>query len=450
MLNITTGSHRTCDGLSRRDVLRAGSLAFGGLTLAEAFRGQAAFAKQLANSKQAGRSTPKPADMNVILFWQGGGPSHIDMWDLKPQAPAEFRGTFNPIASNVPGLDVCEHMPRIAKICDKLCVLRSVTHGDSGHESATHTLLTGYKPTNDIPSNEVPSYGSIVAHEMGPKQPGFPAYVAVPRAPKSSAAAYLGVAYNPFEVLGDPSQANFNVRDLKLPGQIDARRLDSRRALLSKVDSVRRDIDRAGLVKGLDQFSEQAFDLVTSTKVRDGFDLSQEDEKLRDRYGRHTWGQSTLLARRMIERGVRFTTIDMGGWDTHANNFEGLKDKLPRFDQCFSTLIEDLSDRGLLETTIVLVWGEFGRTPRINSGAGRDHWSNVASVVMAGGGLQQGVVLGSSDARAEFPASQPVSPQDVLATMYSRLGIDRSKSFVNEANRPVEILNYGEPISAIM
>jgi hypothetical protein len=447
MLNISTGTHRTCDGVTRRDILRAGTLSLGGLTLADAFRGQARAAEAISGKTGGGKSN----DLNVILFWQGGGPSHIDMWDLKPQAAAEFRGTFNPIQSNLPGLDICEHMPRIAAVCDKLCVIRSGTHPDAGHESASHTLLTGYKPTNDIPANEVPSYGSIVAHEKGARAAGFPAYVAVPRAPKSSAAAYLGVAYNPFEVLGDPADKNFNVRDLKLPGQVDEKRLAGRRSLLAKVDTVRRDIDRKGLVVGLDQFSEQAFDLVTSAPVRDAFDIAKEDDKLRDRYGRHTWGQSTLLARRLVERGVRFATIDIGGWDTHANNFESLKnDKLPKFDECFSALITDLDQRGMLDTTMVLVWGEFGRTPRINSGAGRDHWPNAFSVVMAGGGLKRGLVLGSSDPRAEYPIDRPVSPQDVLATMYSRLGIDRTKSFVNDAQRPVEILNYGSPIAELV
>ena len=390
-------------------------------------------------------------DLSVILFWQTGGPSQLDMWDMKPDAPSEFRGSFNPINTNLNGLQICELMPRIAKVCDKLTLLRSVTHGDSGHESASHTLLTGYKPTNDIPANEAPAYGSIIAKEMGPRVDGFPAYVTVPKAPKSSAAAYLGVAYNPFETQGDPSDANFSVQNLKVPGGLAIDRLENRRALLQHFDTLRRDIDSSGLIGGMDTFAQQAYEIVTSPKVQSAFDLSKEDDKTRDLYGRTKFGQSTLLARRLIESGVRFVTVNVNTWDTHVNNFESLKNKLlPDYDQGFAALIEDLAQRGQLDNTLVMSWGEFGRTPRINKDAGRDHWPNVFSVAMAGGGLKRGFVLGESDARAEFPKERPVSPQDVLATMYHQLGIDQTKSYINEADRPVQILNYGDPIKEII
>jgi uncharacterized protein (DUF1501 family) len=227
-------------------------------------------------------------------------------------------------------------------------------------------------------------------------------------------------------------------------------RLENRRKLLQHFDTLRRDADATGVVEGMDAFSQQAFELVTSPRVQDAFDLSKEDEKLRDQYGRHGWGQSALLSRRLVEAGVRFVTLDMGGWDTHSNNFEELKKKLPTFDQSYSALIEDLDRRGTLDRTLVLLWGEFGRTPRINPTAGRDHWSNVFSVVLAGGGLKKGIVLGESDARAEFPKERPVTPQDVLATMYHKLGISREKAYNNEADRPVEILNTGTPIPEIL
>ncbi|HYG76255.1 MAG TPA: DUF1501 domain-containing protein [Planctomycetota bacterium] len=441
VIDVNQGSYCSCDGVSRRNFLKAGALAFGGLTLADMFRHQ-------AKAAEGGASIDK--DMSVILIWQGGGPSHLDMWDLKPQAPSEFRGTFNPIKTNLPGYQVCEHMPKIAQVCDKLTIIRSCTHPDSGHESASHMLLTGYKPTNDIPANEVPSYGSIVSKELGPKQPGFPAYVSVPTAPRSSAAAYLGVAYNPFETHGDPNNKDFRVRNLKAASGISMERLENRRALLKQFDKLRRDADSSGVIEGMDAFSEQAFELVTSPKVQEAFDLSKEKDELRDKYGRTTWGQSVLLSRRLVESGVRFVTMNMGGWDTHNNNFEDLKRKLPNFDQSFSALIQDLHDRGRLDKTMVLVWGEFGRTPRINATAGRDHWSNVFTVVMAGGGLKKGVVLGQSDARAEFPKERPVSPQDVLATMYHKLGINREKTYNNEADRPMEILNLGAPIPEII
>ncbi len=441
-LKIDNGQYNCCDGVSRRGFLGAGALAFGGMTLGSLLQ------KQAQAAEGDGKAPSK--DMSVILLWQGGGPSHLDMWDLKPNAPSEFRGTFNPIKTCMPGYQVCEHMPRSAKIVDKLAIIRSTTHPDSGHESASHMLLTGYKPSNDIPAQEVPSYGSIVGKEMGPKLAGFPAYVAVPRAPRSASAAYIGVQYNPFETQGDPNQKGFKVRNLSMSGGVTVDRMQSRRELMKKFDTMRRDADASGMVSGMDKFSQQAFELMTSPKVQEAFDLEKESEQLRDSYGRHTWGQSVLLSRRLIESGVRFVTMDMGGWDTHANNFEELKKKLPIFDNAFAALIEDLDKRGRLDTTMVLVWGEFGRTPRINSGAGRDHWSNVFTTVMAGGGLKKGVVLGSSDARAEFPKERPVSPQDVLATMYHKLGIDRTKAYNNEADRPVEILNYGAPIPEII
>jgi hypothetical protein len=440
ILDVQSGNYRCCDGVSRRNFLRTGALTFGGLSLSGLLRRQA----------MAAETGEAIKDMNVILFWQGGGPSQLDMWDLKPDAPSEFRGTFSPISSRLDGLQVSEHMPRIAKICDKITLIRSATHGDSGHESASHTLLTGYKPTNDIPANEAPSYGSIVAKEMGPRVEGFPAYVTVSTAPKSSAAAYLGVAYNPFETQGDPNSTNFSVQDLKVPGGLTLERLENRRALLQHFDTLRRDIDSSGLISGMDTFGQQAYNIVTSPQVQSAFDISKEDDKIRDMYGRTSWGQNTLLARRLIEAGVRFVTVNVGGWDTHANNFENLKKKLPDYDQAFAGLIEDLAQRGQLDRTLVLSWGEFGRTPRINKDAGRDHWPNVFSVAMAGGGLKKGFVLGESDARAEFPKEHPVSPQDILATMYHQLGIDQTKNYVNDADRPVPILNYGEPIKEII
>ncbi len=438
MLNFESGSYATCDGLSRRSFLRAGALAFGGMALPELLR------------REAMAGTDARKDMSVILIWQGGGPSHLDMWDLKPEAPAEYRGEFGTIPTSVKGYEVSEHMPEIAKICDKLSIIRSCTHPNSGHEAASHFLLTGYLPTNDIPSNEVPSYGSIVSHELGSKVKGVPAYVTIPRAPRSSAAAYLGVGYNPFETHGDPNQQNFSVRNLTLPGGVDMKRLENRKAMLKRFDTLQRQADASGQIDGMDSFYVQAFDMLTSPAVKEAFDINAEPDALRDRYGRHTWGQRCLLARRLVEAGSRFVTVDMGGWDTHTNNFEDLKKhKLPQFDRAFAALVEDLRQRGRLDNTMVIVWGEFGRTPRINTTAGRDHWSNVFSVVMAGGGLKP-TVLGQSDAKAEQPLERPISPQDILATMYHKLGIDRTKSFENEAARPVEILNYGEPIRELV
>jgi hypothetical protein len=440
MLSVLGDRYAKCDGTSRRGFLRAGVLGLTGLTMADVLRSRAA---QAASGKPV-------KDTSVILIWKGGGPSHLDTWDLKPAAPAEFRGDFQPIASSVPGIDVCELLPQSAAQMDKFAIVRSVTHPDAGHESASHYLLTGYKPTNDIPSNEMPSYGSVTAKERGPRRPGLPAYVALPQAPRSSAAAYLGVAYNPFSVGADPSQNNFSVRNLTLPNGLSLSRLDSRRALLKSIDTLRRESDQSGLMEGLDAFTQKAFEMVTSPAAQRAFALDREDAELRDRYGRNKMGQSLLLARRLVEAGVTFVTVDAGGWDTHANNFESLRKKLPEFDQGWGTLMADMAARGLLENTLVLVWGEFGRTPRINTNAGRDHWPGAMSVVLAGGGLQMGQAIGQSDAKAEYPKERPLVPEDILSTMYHVLGIDQEKEYYNDAERPIKILGTGSPIKELV
>jgi hypothetical protein len=440
MLSVLGDRYAKCDGTSRRGFLQAGVLGLTGLTLADVLRSRAARA-----------ASGKPVkDTSVILIWKGGGPSHLDTWDLKPAAPAEFRGDFQPIASSVPGIDVCELLPQSAAQMDKFAIVRSVTHPDAGHESASHYLLTGYKPTNDIPSNEMPSYGSVTAKERGPRRPGLPAYVALPQAPRSSAAAYLGVAYNPFSVGADPSQNNFSVRNLTLPNGLSLSRLESRRALLKNIDTLRRESDQSGLMEGLDAFTQKAFEMVTSPAAQRAFALDREDADLRDRYGRNKLGQSLLLARRLVEAGVTFVTVDAGGWDTHANNFESLRKKLPEFDQGWGTLMADMAARGLLDNTLVLVWGEFGRTPRINTNAGRDHWPGAMSVVLAGGGLQMGQAIGQSDAKAEYPKERPLTPEDILSTMYHVLGIDQEKEYYNDAERPIKILGTGSPIKELV
>jgi hypothetical protein len=441
VLKLFGNRYSSCDGLSRRSFVQAGVCGLTGLTLADALQARAA-------QQAAGRATK---DTSVILIWKGGGPSHLDMWDLKPKAPAEFRGDFMPIQTNVPGIDIGQHLPLSAQVMDKYSIVRSVTHPDAGHESASHYLLTGYRPTNDIPSNEVPSYGSITAKQRGPRRPGLPAYVAVPEAPKSTAAAYLGVAYNPFSIGSDPNKDDFSVRNLKLPNGISLGRLENRKGLLGIVDTLRRESDQSGLMDGLDSFTQKAFEMVTSPAALKAFDIRQEDEKLREDYGRNGLGQSMLLARRMVEAGVTFVTVNAGGWDTHANNFESLKkNKLPDFDRAWSALTRDLSARGMYENTLVLVWGEFGRTPRINKDAGRDHWPGAMSVVFAGGGLKMGQAIGETDAKAEYPINRPISPEDVLSTMYHVLGVDQKVEYENEAQRPVKVLNSGTPIRELI
>ncbi len=437
MLNVTGPSYRCCDGVSRRSFLKVGFLGLAGLTLADHLR-----------LKAEGKATK---DTAVILLWLGGGPSHLDMYDLKPEAPVEFRGEFKSIPTNVAGIRIGEHLPRQAKHMDKMAVVRSVTHTNAGHGMGTHWMLTGYVPTIEINDNLNPSCGSVVAKMRGANAPRLPAYVCLPSPPPSANAAYLGASYNPFNPGSDPNSPNFEVRDLRLTPRVNLDRFKDRKQLLRGLDNLRRDVDIQGAAAGLDKFYRDAFEIVTSADCRRAFDIHREDPRLRDRYGRNSWGQSALLARRLVEAGVTYVTINMGGWDTHANNFQALKtNNLPKYDQALAALLQDLSDRGLTRRVLVISYGEFGRTPRINPQAGRDHWPGAMSVVFAGGGLKMGQVIGSTDPKAEYPKTRAAGPQDVLATMYHVLGIDYRHEFRDAAQRPIAILNEGNPIEELI
>ncbi|HJT79451.1 MAG TPA: DUF1501 domain-containing protein [Gemmataceae bacterium] len=441
MLEVNGPAYRCCDGVTRRSFLRVGFLGLAGLTLADHLRLRAAAA-------DAGRPT---RDTAVILLWLGGGPSHLDTYDLKPEAPVEFRGEFKPIPTNVPGIRVGEHLPLQARHMDKMAVVRSAFHTNAGHGMGTHWMMTGYVPTIEINDNLNPSCGSVVAKMRGANAPRLPAYVCLPNPPPSANAAYLGVAYNPFAPGDDPNNPGFRVRDLQLPPRIDLGRFKNRRELLAGLDNLRRDVDTQGTAEGYDRFYRDAFDIVTSADCRRAFEVQQEDPKMRDRYGRDSWGQSTLLARRLVEAGVTYVTVNMGGWDTHSNNFNELKTRLlPRYDRALAALLEDLHDRGLSQRVLVMTYGEFGRTPRINPQAGRDHWPGAMSVVFAGGGLKMGQVVGSTDPKAEAPKTRAVGPQDLLATMYHVLGIDYRHEFYDAARRPIAILNEGQPIEELI
>jgi hypothetical protein len=441
MLEVRGPAYRSCDGVTRRTFLRAGFLGLAGLTLADHLRLK-------AQAQAAGRPTP---DTAVILLWLGGGPSHIDMYDLKPAAPAEFRGEFRPIPTSVPGVQVGEHLPRQARLMHRVSVVRSVTHTNAGHGMGTHWMMTGYVPTIEINDNLNPSAGSVVARLRGAGAPRMPAYVCLPSPPPSANAAYLGVAYNPFSPGDDPNNPGFQVRDLRLVPQVDAGRFHNRQELLRGLDTLRRDVDTQGTAEGYDRFYRDAFEIVTGPRCRSAFDIHREDPRLRDRYGRDSWGQSALLARRLVEAGVTFVTVNMGGWDTHNNNFQSLRiSNLPRYDRALAALLEDLGERGLDRRVLVVAYGEFGRTPRINNTAGRDHWPGAASVVFAGGGLRMGQVVGATDARAEYPSARAVGPQDVLATMYHVLGVDYRHEFHDAAQRPIPVLNEGRPIAELV
>lgn len=440
MLDFIGGGQRTCDGVNRRTFLKVGSLTLGGLSLPWLLR------------QRAQAATGEKSRKSVILVWLAGGPSHIDMYDLKPNAPVEFRGEFKPIATNVPGIQISEHLPLQARIMDKLAIVRSAHHTNAGHGMGAQWMLTGYQPTIEVNDNIFPATGSVVAKMRGPNAPGLPAYVNLPRVLSLGKAAYLGASYNPFAPDNDPNSNNFQVRNLKLPGAIDASRLGRRRELLGELDKIRRDIDTRGDLEGLDTFYREGLEMVTSTKAQEAFDIQREPLPLREQYGRHDLGQCCLLARRLVEAGVTFVTIQAGGgWDTHNDNFKELKNKLlPKYDQAVKALVSDLHDRGMQDDVLVMSMGEFGRTPRVNGTAGRDHWPGAMSILYAGGGLKMGQVIGTTNATAEYPTSKPATPGCVLSTMYHTLGIDTKHAFYDQAQRPLPILNEGEPIEDLV
>src|SRR5262245_19892616 len=439
MLEFIGRADRSCDGISRRMFLHVGGLAIGGLTLPHLLRARAAHPSG-SNRK------------SVILLWLAGGPSHIDMYDLKRNAPDEVRGEFKPIDTNVPGIRIGEHLPHQAKIMDKLSIVRSAYHTNAGHGMGSQWMQTGYQATIEVNDNIYPSTGSVVSKLKGPNEPGLPAYVNLPRKVSFGNAAYLGASYNPFAPDANPNDANFQVRNLKLPGRVSAERLENRKKLVSDIDTIRRDIDLKGDIGGLDTFYRDALEMVTNTKAMNAFDVNKEPVKLRDCYGRNDLGQSCLLARRLVEAGVTFVTVQAGGgWDTHNNNFTELKRRLlPQYDAAVAALVEDLHDRGLADDVLVMSFGEFGRTPKINKDAGRDHWPGAMSILYAGGGLKMGQMIGTTDSTASYPASKPYTPGCVLSTMYHVVGIDHTHVEYDDAKRPLPVLSEGDPIKELV
>jgi hypothetical protein len=448
MLRLTANDrHRYCDGLSRRSFLQAGVLGLTGLALPDLLRHKAVAAEK-------GKTT---RDTAVILIWLDGGPTHMETYDLKPDAPAEYRGPMKGIKTNVTGINICDLLPHQAKVMDRLAIVRSLNHSTGDHFEGAHWMLTGYRGSNAGRLDPMfPSAGSITAKVRGANRAGLPAYVAVPIAasvglvPGYNSAAYLGSSYNPFQTGGDPNNPNFSVQNLMLPGGTTLAQLEDRRKLLSSFDTLRRDIDRSGTLATLDKFQREAYELISGPLARQAFDINREDPRLRDRYGRHNWGQSTLLARRLVEAGVTFVTVHMGGWDDHAQIEQAMKSKLPILDRALAGLVEDLSNRGLYEKVAVCVCGEFGRTPRVNPQAGRDHWGQSGFALLGGGGLKTGLAVGSTTAKGEYPKDRPVGPDDLVATLYHVLGIDTSRTFADKTGRPHPILNSGKPIEELV
>ncbi|MFM7128862.1 MAG: DUF1501 domain-containing protein [bacterium] len=441
---------RDCDGRTRRSFLRTDMI--GGLSLPGFLRLRAS----------AAAIEPVASNQSVVLFWCSGGPGHMETYDPKPDAPDGFRGPFGAILTALPGVHFGELMPHQARIADKFSVVRTVNHGSGDHTKGNHWMLTGFEgPAFNAPDNTVqkrPAMGSVVARLRSNRTPGLPPYIAVPNLRGGTDnlfhyATYLGGSANPFVVDSDPNEANYRVRNLALPGDLSLGRLSDRRRVLGMVDQSRRWGEMH--LENMDTYQQKAFDMLTGRKVVEAFDISREAPATRERYGRHTFGQSALLARRMVEAGTPFVTVNCVPWDHHGTppqmkTEEGARKLIPPLDRAVSALIEDLIQRGLFETTLVVVMGEFGRTPRMNKDAGRDHWGNTFSVAFSSGGLKMGQMIGKSSARGEYVLDRPVSPQDVAATVYQFLGIDsRSITFEDWTGRPTYVIEKGDPIAEL-
>jgi uncharacterized protein (DUF1501 family) len=437
-----------CDGIQRRDFLRVGAASVFGTSFASAL------ALSEAQAAQPGKGSK---DVALIILFLKGGMSTIDTFDLKPDAPAEFRGEFRPINTVAPGLQISEHLPRLAGQMDKASLVRSFGHGNSDHGAADHYLLTGYRagpgftPTV-TPNNQRPSHGAIMARKLGPRG-SVPPYVCLPQMHPSAGSAYLGPASAPFTIEADPAALDFSVPDILPPLSLDPSRLDRRQRLLSQVDRFQKSVEAQANASAhsVSMFKQKAFEMMVSPEAKRAFDIQAEPAAMRDAYGRHTLGQSCLMARRLVEAGVRCVTLEHTNWDTHDNCFAILKNELlPALDSGLSMLLSDLADRGMLDRTLVLAMGEFGRTPRINKNAGRDHWGPGFTVLLGGGGLKGGVAVGKSDARAEKPADNPYGPEDLAATIYRQLGINVDEEFITPEGRPVKIVNQGRVIRELV
>ena len=469
-------SAASCRGpVARRTILEAGLVSAAGLSLADLLRLRAA----------AAAGTPDPAmpdDTAVIFIWLPGGFPHLETYDMKPAAPSEYRGEFKPIRTNVPGIEVTELFPLHARCADRYSLIRSIAHDFADHGGGHKRLMTGRVPKTPVGTvNDAPASPSIVAKMREDRSQGLPHNILLPDQGRQGVdvfafgSAYLGPAYTPFVVPGDPSSPQFTVPNLSLSAEMAAR-LDDRRRLLAGVDTLRRDIDRTGSMVALDRFTEKACGLLTSEAARNAFDLSREDDATRERYGHHSWGQRTLMARRLVEAGASFVSVVLENptpgkplpfgttynWDCHAVNchiFTDTRFRAPFYDQTLTALIEDVHRRGLDKRVLIVATGEFGHTPRINyqvgtatgvKQPGRDHWPQAMSVLVSGGGLRMGQVVGSTNAKGEMPKDRPLTPNDLWATIYRHLGIDWNHSFIDHSGRPMPILPFGEPIRELV
>ncbi len=442
-----------CEGFYRRDFLKIGAAGLMGLTLPQLLRLEATASRNDEPAKK------RKAEA-VILLWLGGGPASIDMWDLKPDAPEGIRGEFKPIDTKAKGVQISEHLPKMAQVMDKATVVRSLFHTIPSHGPATTFMTTGNKPT---PALQYPALGSLTT-KLLPGEVGVPPFVSFGemRSATGGVAGYLGTAFNPFIVegaaggkggnAGKGGNGTYSVRGIQLPNGFTLDELENREKLLKDFDATFKQLDKsADVVDGYDTFHKQALEILRSDKTKKAFDLAQEKPELRAQYGENGFGQGALAARRLVEAGVRFVTISLGGWDTHGQNFQALKTRqLPSLDQTLATLIQDLSDRGMLDKTIVYCVGEFGRTPKINKNAGRDHWARSMAVVLAGGGFKGGYAHGTTDAQGMDAANEPCTPDDVSATIFQNLGLDPHQELTTSSGRPIQLFREGKVVEKLL
>lgn len=472
---------KVCPGpVHRREFLAAGMLGLGGLTMADLLRIKAA---QAAPSGTQGTAADDRQDTSVIFVWLPGGPPHMDMYDLKPNAPSDYRGIYQPIRTNVSGMDISENMPLHAKIADKYNIIRSVSHAFADHGGGHKRLMTGRVPLTPVDTvNHHPATGSVVAKCREGREIGLPNYISMNDPGRggvdvfAQGSAYLGSAYNPFMIEGDPTSPKFTVPNIGAEEAILSR-VSNRVELLGALDRIERRMDASKMMDAMDRFQQRAVGMLTSAKAKEAFDLTRESDATRDRYGRHAWGQRALMARRLVEAGVSFVTLIMENpyqsgiehlkqgvynWDSHAVNchiWDDMRVRMPIYDQAVTALIEDVYQRGLDRKTLILVTGEFGRTPRIENSVGtqtgviqpgRDHWPQAMSFIMSGGGMRTGQVIGATNSKGEHPVDRQLTPNDLWATVYRHLGIDYTQAFPDHRGRPMPILDVGEPITELL
>lgn len=428
---------------NRREFLFVGLVGTLGLTLPKAL--QAATTKSTSGAVAAQGKFGQAK--SVIQIYLPGGMAHQESWDPKVGSPIEYRGPLGTVKTKLEGVYFSEYLKNTAQVADKLTVIRSMTHGEAAHERGTHNMFTGYRPS---PAIMYPSFGSVVSHELGSRE-NLPPYVCIPGLPNPYAGTgYLGSSFGPFSLGSDPANGNFSVRDLTLPKGVTDERFAQRRSMREAVDAHFSSLEKSDALDGMDSFYQRAYAMISSDKARDAFSIDKEPAKLRDEYGRNTAGQRMILARRLVEGGVRFVSMTYGGWDHHDNIRGQMERNMPQFDQAFARLIRDLDERGMLDSTLVMVTSEFGRTPMINKTAGRDHWPKVFSIAMAGGGIKRGLVYGSSDPTGAEPDENPVNVADYARTVYNQIGIDADKGLMSAGNRPVKIVYGGEIVNDVI